>query len=162
MKVPYLNYDVEQILDVLKTVNSMTYMTLKDYIKRNQEILNKPDFTPELIFKSEQTLHDWMELDRKDRGLLIVLLCLSKNHPIYFEIAYDVGLDGREEPDWFSLALDPENKLEFTSFSKNTDLFPASYKDDFDLITTKLEYYYGAPIANNRDKLMKLLRGIED
>ena len=153
--MPHLNY-------IPKQVNSMTHMTLKDYIKRNQEILNKPDFTPELIFKSEQTLHDWMELDQKDRGLLIVLLCLSKNHPIYFEIEYDVGLDGREEPDWFSLALDPENRLEFTSFSKNSHLFPASYKDDFDLITTKLEFYYGAPIANNRDKLMKLLKEIED
>jgi len=162
MKVPYLLYTSEQVAALFNTVDSMTHMTLKDYIKRNQEVLNKPDFTPEQIFKSEQTLHDLFELDRKDMGLLLILLCLSKNHPIYFEIDYDIGLDGREEPNWFSLALDSENKLEFASFTKNTDLFPASYKDDFDLITTKLEYYYGAPIANNRDKLMKLLRAIED
>lgn len=162
MKVPYLLYTSEQVAALFNTVDSMTHMNLKDYIKRNQEVLNKPDFTPEQIFQSEQTLHDLFELDRKDMGLLIILLCLSKNHPIYFEIDYDISLDGREEPNWFSLALDSENKLEFASFTKNTDLFPASYKDDFDLITTKLEYYYGAPIAKSRDKLMKLLRMVED
>lgn len=162
MKVPYLLYTSEQVAALFNTVDSMTHMTLKDYIKRNQEVLNKPDFTPEQIFQSEQTFHDWNNLDQKDRGLLIVLLCLSKNHPIYYEIDYDIGLDGREELNWFSLALDPENKLEFESFNKNSHLFPVSYKDDFDLITTKLEYYYGAPIIKNRDKLMKLLRAIED